>query len=303
VLDALAEANRLRPVFEPLHPRVSCIGSAYANRALGAEDGDHLALREFLEEVCAGRRERMWTKYRCQPNFLVPTAAELLSIAGLKSVGFRWRKFVKDARELARASSRREPLVKCIWANLMLGWLARHCGFRTVLVVRHPAAVVESKLRNAWTAKPVLDRFRRDRTLQELTKGRYKRLLAQRITPVQELTLQWLIENQWVIEDSPKQGTTVVFYERLRSLAVDEWRRILSALNLKSIPGDDLLGRPSQQTAPYESAIDAGTKDLQRWQRVLTRDERAQIASVLVEAGFHLYSIEAAEPDPTTVTD
>ena len=80
-------------------------------------------------------------------------------------------------------STRREPLVKCIWSNLMLGWLSRHCQFRVVLIVRHPGAVTESELRNFWSAKQTLDQFRDDEEFHELTNGRYQSLLNRKLTP------------------------------------------------------------------------------------------------------------------------
>jgi hypothetical protein len=274
---------------------VSKIGERYGHRAL-APDELHPELRRFLEDVCAGNEERMWTQYRCQRHFLVPSPAELRTITSVKRLGHRWGKFLKEAPGLAMMSTRREPLVKCIWANLVLGWLSRQCKFRIVLVVRHPGAVTESELRNAWSAKFALDRFRGDTRLHELTNGRYRGLLEQKLTPIEELAAQWLIENQWAIETAPENGVTVVFYERLRSLRDSEWERMRRALNLGCIPDAAILARPSQQTAPQGSAVDASATGRARWQRVLTQEQMSQIQRILDQAHFGLYSMNDAEP-------
>ena len=54
VQDALAAANDLRPVFEPLHPAVSEIGARYAYRALSRND-EHPELQRFLQTRWATR--------------------------------------------------------------------------------------------------------------------------------------------------------------------------------------------------------------------------------------------------------
>lgn len=301
LLDALATANRMRPVFEPLHPRVSLIGERYGHRAL-APDELHPELQVFLENVCAGSRERLWTQYRCQPHFLVPSRAELRTITEVKELAHRWRKFLKEAPGLAMMATRREPIVKCIWANLMLGWLSRQCGFRIVLVVRHPGAVTESELRNAWSAKSALDRFRNDTSLHEITNGRYQDLLERNLTPIEELAVQWLIENQWAIETAPANGVTVVFYERLKSLQDSEWEQIQRALDLPRLPDAAILSRPSQQTAPKGSGIHASTTGRARWQRALTHEQMSQIQEILDRAHFDLYSMADPEPRESSIS-
>ncbi len=153
-------------------------------------------------------------------------------------------------------STRREPLVKCIWSNLMLGWLSRRYKFRIVLIVRHPGAVTESELRNVWSSKFALDRFRNDSRFSELTGERYRPLLEQKLTPIEGLAAKWLIENQWALETAPSNGVTVVFYERLKSLLDYEWKKLLRALDLRCMPDVSMLTRPSQQTAPQGSDVD-----------------------------------------------
>ena len=75
VLDSLAKANGLRPVFEPLHPHVSEVGNRYAHRALRASDPCP-DLEQFFSEVVAGRALPLWTQYRRQIRWLLPPPAE-----------------------------------------------------------------------------------------------------------------------------------------------------------------------------------------------------------------------------------
>jgi len=295
VLDTLASANKLRPVFEPLHPRVSKIGKKFSHRALSTDESNP-DLKRFLGDVCSGHRERLWTQFRCQRHFLVPSMTEIRTRAGLGALAHRWRKFLTEAPGFALESTRSEPLVKCIWSNLMLGWLSRQCQFRVALIVRHPGAVTESELRNFWNAKSTLDQFRRDERLHDLTDGRYLTLLNQKLTPVEELAAKWLIENQWAIESAASNGVTVVYYERLRSMQVSEWERIQSALDLERVPGATELARPSQQTAMHGSDFEKSPNAWPRWRRVLTNEQTDEIQRVLDQAGFEIYSMDRLDP-------
>jgi hypothetical protein len=300
VQDALASANDLRPVFEPLHPRVSQIGERYAYRALAADD-DHPELWRFLTEVCAGRRDKLWTKYRRHRHWLFPPLDELKTTDSVASLYRRWKKFLRELPWLAMAGRRSNPLVKCIRANLMLGWLSRRCGCSTVLLVRHPGAVIESELRGDWTADLALERFRSDSRLHEMTGDRYRALLEQRLTPIEALAVRWVIENQWVIEQAPANAVSVVFYERLKSSPDREWQRICRALDLPNAPTAAVLARPSQQSSPDRTTATVRASNEPRWLRALSREQVALIQGVLDQSHFDLYSMN--DPEPRDATD
>lgn len=295
VLDALAAANQLRPVFEPLNPYASKIGSQYAHRALAPGD-QHPELRKFFEDVCAGHRERLWTQYRRQWRWLFPPPARVKTLAGVSLLRRRWVKFVAEAPALAMMATKRDPIVKCIWSNLMLSWLAKQFDCQIVLIVRHPGAVIESELRNDWDAKFALERFRTDDRLHELTNGRYSELLGRQLTPVEGLTVRWLIENQPIIETAPAGGVTIVHYERLRSSADLAWEQIRKLFELQRTPDAAILARPSQQSFERKAAVDAHDARQPRWQRELTSEQMSQIQNVLDKSSFELYSVN--DPNP-----
>ena len=295
VLDALATVNQLRPVFEPLNPYVSRIGKDYAHRTL-IPDESQPELKEFLEAVFAGREARLWTQYRRQRQWLVPSAGQLRSMADWGRWGRRLSRFLREGPGLAVMATRRQPLVKCIWANLMLGWLNRQFGCRIVLIVRHPGAVIESELRAGWRAENVLERFRNDHQLSVVTGNRYGALLQRQMTTTEALTVRWLVENQTVMEGAPRNGVTVVHYEHLAGRCRSSWQRACSALDLRHLPGSTILAKPSQQSSQLGSAarIDAIGKPM--WQRALTSEQTDQIQGILNQARFETYSIHDPEP-------
>lgn len=295
IQDALATANGLRPVFEPLHPYVSSIGERYAHRALQAEDA-HPDLEAFLVKVSSGGGPRLWMQYRQQLRWLFPPASRFSSRQDAGRTRRHWGKFLREIPRMTRDGLRRDSLVKCIRANLMLSWLARHLDCRIVLVMRHPGAVVESELRSGWNASFALDRFRRDSNLRELTGGRYSKLLAQPLGLVQSLTLRWVIENQWVAESAAQHGIPVFHYELLRSSKGSEWTRLCATLGLAIIPDVGLLTRPSQQSGAQRTAVPIELSETPRWMLSLTAEQKAQASSVLDAVELETYSV--TEPFP-----
>jgi len=294
VQDALADANNLRPVFEPLHPAVSDVGARYAYRALAAED-EEPDLEQFLDEAAAGRKYRWWTQYRLPGGRLVPRISQLKSIEGVKAQYRNRLRLLRERPALAASWRGRVPLVKCIRANLMLGWLASR-GARVTLMIRHPGAVVESQYRlgrdKTWDPDPVLARYRNDARLHELTGDRYRSLLARKMSRIEALTTNWVIENQWPMLTAIDEGVEVVFYERLKSVPDREWRKVCRALDLANVPPADTLARPSQQSSNCSS----GEKGSPKWLRELTGEQIGLMQGVLDDVGFRTYDMRSAEP-------
>ncbi len=291
VQDAIATANGLRPVFEPLNPYASQAGWHYAHRALSPNQA-HADLKDFLDDVFAGRRTRLWTKYRRQWRWFLPRSAELRLAHRGPNVLNRWARFVREVPELAHMASMELPLVKCIWSNLMLGWLARQYDCRLVLIVRHPGAVIESELRNNWNARFAVERFRKDAMFDQLTGGRYRALLRKDLSSIEGLAVRWLVENQWNIEQATRLPITVVHYEQLSSRPDAGWKRICDALDLRIVPDEMTISKPSQQSDRRGSAAEFDAKASPRWQTSLTPEQKGRIQEILTSGRFDLYSMD-----------
>jgi hypothetical protein len=294
VLDALAAANGLRPVFEPLHPYVSEVGNLYAHRALTAEE-DHPDLVRFLSDVSSGRTCVFWTKYRRQVRWLFPPPADFSTRRDAGRVWRHWVKFVRDTPRLAIVARGLEPILKCIRANLMLDWLSRGQQWRVVLIIRHPGAVIESELRGSWSPEFPLDRFRSDKRLHELTFGRYQRLLDRNLSHIEALAARWVVENQWVMEQAASSGFTVVHYEDLRTRPDVTWPRVIDALGLAHAPNSDLLEKPSQQSSPVVGDAFQASRST-RWQHSLSKEQIFAIQKILDEVNCAIYSMSDPEP-------
>lgn len=295
ILDALAAANGLRPIFEPLHPYVSEAGRRYAHRALSADE-EHSELQVFLVGVCAGSGPRLWTQYRQQRRWLLPPAEQFWSKKDAGRTKRHWIKFLREMPQMTWNGLRQRPLVKCIRANLMLPWVLRHLQSRVVLIVRHPGAVVESEIRGRWNANFALDRFRGDQKLHELTDGRYLSLLNRPLKPVEALAMRWIIENQWVMETASAHGISIVHYEHLRSASERAWPTLCEALAIPSIPSEETLTKPSQQSAVGRTFVSIAQPKRPRWMNNLAPEHRDEIQGVLEAVEFDGYIMNDPEP-------
>jgi hypothetical protein len=297
VLDCVADANDLRPIFEPLHPATSALGSRYAYRMMLPGDHEEI-LEEYFSELAAGRIWSRWINYRGRRDRLFPSPASLLSAKALNNWRRRWVKYLRDRPALVKASKRGDVVIKCIRANLMAGWLTRELGFRTVLVIRHPGAVIESQYRlgEVWDPSEVLARYRADRKLHEVTGGVYLKLLESRLTKLQGLTLNWVIENQWPVEKSQEDGYGIFYYEELVSHPLMSWQRLSECLGLKQLPDLTRLHKPSQQASGAPVQQGAGAARKPRWRSSLSQDQLDTIQRILDATECNLYHVNVDDP-------
>ena len=127
VQDCLADANELRPIFEPLHEAESDIGRRYAYAILRPGDREEV-LEHFFMRLAAGQQYSRWIDYRGRNDLLFPALSKLMTIHGLKSWTRLWRRHLRDRSQLRASVQRKETLIKCIRANLMAGWFAKELG-------------------------------------------------------------------------------------------------------------------------------------------------------------------------------
>ncbi len=293
VLDALASANALRPIFEPLRPESSAAGDAYAYRSLDPRE-EHADLAAYLSELQRSRSRSLWTTFRNPPDKLLPGISALTSGQDLRRAHYRWRQLCRSFLPLYRASLRGGALFKCIRANLALGWLAARMSARVVMVIRHPGAVVESQQRlsadgRSWIPWPVLERFRADKMLRASTSGADDGLLRRKLTMTEGLTLIWVIENQMPARAAQMEGYGVVHYEDLVDSPGESWARLCRQLELESLPPLASLTHPSQQASKVSLRPASGRET---WRGRLSAEQLGEIQGVLDESSCDIYDVK-----------
>ncbi len=304
LLDTLAEANGLRTVFEPLHPQAAPAAASLAYRYVPPKAQDPV-LYDFMRKVARGEFSSVWSDYRVRPDRLRVTPAVLISPKRLRELRRRWSKLWRHRQRYKAQRKRSEVLVKCIRANLMLGWLCERLGARTVLLLRHPGAVVESRLRlgaQDWAPAALLDRYRRDERLLTALPTGCRELLGESLSPLEQLALLWCVENELPLRQAASDGVHVVCYEHLLAGDDQSWASLLHHLELEHRPSAAQLARPSQQAAAAPEPA-TGTARITRWQERLAPTDVDALASILARVGHGVYRADRAEPDAAALTE
>ena len=295
MLDVLAQVNGMRPIFEPLNPTAVPAAASFANQYIDPDD-EMPELKQFLDGTFNGEFHSLWTDYRIRPPMLKPHLSTFFSPGKLKKLYLEWRSAGKRYLHYGAMIDNAPVLVKIIRGNLMLGWLRRQYDARIVFVVRHPGAVIESRLRingPAWDPEPVLASYRNRVLMGELA-DRYAALLGARLAPAETHTLIWCIENQFPMERAVADGYPVVFYEHLLADGRQQWQRIVDALAIERSPyGEKILSKPSQQSA-------LGRLKRQKvkgsWIDRLTSSDGAAIQRILDATGVTAYHVSDPAP-------
>jgi len=297
VLDAIAQSNGLRTIFEPLHPSVVAAARPYCSRFI-SDDADMPELYHHLDQVARGQFKSFWSDFRIRSDRLRLTRQSFSSKQDLGRYYRRWRSALGLYQRYRTAIRQPNVITKFIRANLMLGWIRRNFDARIVFLVRHPLAVVESQLRLGgadWNARPVLDHYRQDLGLRRYSGDRYGRYLEQELTPAQGFALAWCIENQIPMEQAQAKGYGIVFYERLRAEPDQEWKRVIDTLELKNVPDPRLLKKPSQQASARWRRNGTG-EGRPRWREQFGEENMEAIDSMFQELSMTAYGTTSLEP-------
>lgn len=302
ILDALASENGLSTVFEPLHPIAVPSGKQFACRYVKQND-DAPELFLFMKKIFEGKFNSLWSSYRIRPDRLNIFTSHRGEDSRLKNVIKEYKKLFMHIRKYKLKKSH-PIIVKFIRANLMLNWMSSRFDVKIVFVVRHPAAVVASRIQlmgkikgKSWGLDNDLYLYLKDKRLFEDHLSSYLGMLdVFSLSRISQLTILWCIENIIPIIDAQKKGYYIVFYEDLVMEPEAQWGRISSAMGLKAIPSMYTIAKPSQQ-APISMANHIyNEKQLTRWMKYFDQEQLDQIDSILQMFHLDLYSIHDPMP-------
>lgn len=190
-------------------------------------------------------------------------------------------------------------MIKAIRANLMLKWIHQEFpAIPIIFIIRHPCAVVSSRIQLDWATDSDTDSFRVQPGLIEDFLADKLEYLQRARTPEEKHALIWCVSNLVPLRQFRAGELTTVFYEDLcrhpepviervfRRLGHEYHASVMSALR-----------RPSG-TAVRSSAIVSGGDYLTTWQRELSPRQIHNVLSVVDAFGLgHLYG-ESAVPCP-----
>ena len=295
VQDCLAQANGCVTLFEPLHEERTREAHAHAFRYLHEDDAD-AELERFFDGVFRGEIGRLWARYRINRKHFWHGPQVFLSYGKLHRQIAKYRRLYRNYRQY-RGEFSGPAVVKFIRANCMIGWLARTYRAPSMVLLRHPCAVAESKRRMAiWSSDFALERYYADPRLADALAGIALpdyRTLGQ----VSRFVLHWCIETRVALDQAQRCGIPVIFYERLVADPDREWRRAADALGLDKAPDESVTRRRSQQAAGEGKD---GTYDLSfliRWRERLSGAEREEARAMLELFRITYYSVDGPMPE------
>ena len=182
-------------------------------------------------------------------------------------------------------------LVKEIRANLALKWL--HENFPEVpiiFVMRHPCAVVFSRMKLGWATDHDIEPFISQPQLAEDYLGPYLDLICSAGNTEEKHAVIWSISNMVPLKQFGSDELKVVYYENLCTYPEGELSGIFETIGYEfSNPRVDALNRASQTTRAG-SAVVAGTDKIGNWKQELSRSQIDSILRIVDEFGLsHLY--------------
>ena len=296
VLDVLAEANDMRTAFEPLHPVVLKKLSDYSNRFIG-DDETHNDLKRYLSNILSGDFRNTWIDYRVRPDRLVPTMANISGKAKIRIFWARWKTLFRQS-SIYRKNIGKPVITKFIRANLMYPWLLENFNARIIHIMRHPCAVIESKLRlggDDWNPRSEMSRYLQQEPVNTWLNGYMDKDEIENLSSTGQFALIWCIENSLPMSINDDR-VLMVHFETLAAHNQSAWEQVVNHLELTKIPTTRQLIKPSQQTRPEDKSTKYDFKMTYRWRNSLSEKDLKEIDRVLTTFGVGEYSVDVTEP-------
>ena len=186
-------------------------------------------------------------------------------------------------------------LIKEVRANLFLKWIDTEFPEVPLLfIVRHPCAVVASRMKLGWATDTDIQPFLAQRKLVQDHLTDHRNLISQVRTPEEKHALIWCISNLVPLRQFRAGELTIVFYENLCLQPEVEIRRIFQTLGheYRDSVYDAMLA-PSRTTVD-RSAVVSGAHRPGGWRQALPSRQIGRILAVVEAFGLdHLYGDSA----------
>lgn len=188
-------------------------------------------------------------------------------------------------------------LIKAIRANLFLKWIHESFPDLPILfIIRHPCAVVLSRMRMGWETEKDLNGFLTQSLLVDDVLAGKTHVLESAETSEERHALIWCISNWVPLKQFATGEWNLVFYENLCLQPHEELPRIFGAIGQRCTESAlQSVSKPST-TAIRGSAVFTGDDKVLRWRKELSAGQIQRIVRVVRDFGLgHIYD---QEPTP-----
>ena len=193
--------------------------------------------------------------------------------------------------------SPRLRLIKDIRSTLMLGWLKKRFPSVPMLyVLRHPCAVVLSRMRLEWATDADVQRFLCQPVLVADHVQPYLDVIERARTDEEKHAIVWCLSNLVPLRHFVEGGWTLLYYETLRRSPDIEVPRIFEALGGEFNDGVfSAMRRPSRTTRHSGTRVASGSPDAD-WTRDLTSQQIDRILTIVRGFGLDYLYGDSAMP-------
>ncbi|HYQ72664.1 MAG TPA: sulfotransferase, partial [Gammaproteobacteria bacterium] len=253
--DLIASQLPARVMFEPFNPQLVKAYAAFNYFQYMQPGEENPALLEVVQRVLNGRIRDPWIDR--EVDILRP----------------QWR------------------IIKEIRACLFLRWLHDHFPEVPILfIIRHPCAVVASRLQLGWATDGDLKPLLEQQSLLDDFLGNHLDRICSAKTDVEKHAILWCISNRVPLVQFRDIGLNTVYYEDLCNRPEKSIPAIFDSLG---IAWSDTVyrhaRRPSMTTARH-SVLPGDPGHPSVWHRVLSAADIARVMAVVDEFGLgHLY--------------
>jgi hypothetical protein len=178
-------------------------------------------------------------------------------------------------------------VIKCIRSSLMLRWLdIQFPEVRKFFVIRHPCAVVQSRMNLGWATDDDIRHFLNQPKLIDDYLQEKLEIIAGARQVEQKHAIIWCITNLVPIHQFQSSNLNLVVYEKLVEKPETELSRIFSVLGVSDKP--DIVNKVNRlsSTTTRRSAILSGNQSTRLWKQELTTHQIDSILYIVNE--FHL---------------
>jgi Sulfotransferase family len=223
--DVLGTCSGCVPVFEPLNQEWVPENPRWKMPGPYLRHGVSYPLWEaFFDGLLTGRISNYWTRQdnRRMPKLLTRRRLTERIGARLAKIQYHWQE-MRGSRYV----------VKEVFANLMLHWLASYTGARIMYLIRHPCAVVGSRMRRPDVWEFDMSEILSEALLMTDLLEPFRRTISGATTPLERLTVSWCIENIVPLHQSGSQDWLLCCYEEFLSDREGAFVRVFRRLGLE----------------------------------------------------------------------
>jgi hypothetical protein len=306
LMDTLARANRLWTVFEPLNPLANPKASPYANR-FHAKENPLPELKAILDEGVYGRRRNAWTGYRFYADDLKYSWRRGLGapLAYHYQMCARYGKVFDREVALFRGRNNR-AIVKFIRANLLIGWLQANYNCHILYMVRHPAAVIRSRMKlnnRYWNyfeeqQQKVLGSYLQmlnGNGLYDITIGAEEEAEI-KTNEISGCAFMWCVENAYTHTFALQNNYKIIYYEELFTDPKKILEETARYAGLVHCPEEEHFKTPSQQSSKQQRENGIGADQLRLWLDRFSPEDLKRIQHMLDRFAVDFYQADAPLP-------